>query len=92
MLCHHLLIDTEGMFHSSIYMGINRCFPHKAFDFTDQLLNAFFALTEFGISQFFDLVIFIWFKITQGKIVQFNFYFGDTEPVSKRCVDIHGLP
>ena len=89
ILIHHLLIDTEEMFDSSVNLRFNGCLIHMLLDLFDDIVYKLLSFTFTKSNFIHQIIVYIWFQIFQRKVIQFYFDFGDTKSHSDRCINIH---
>ena len=91
VLIHHLLINTEEMFYTSVYFRFNISILHMLWYFCNDLLHKFFTLCLACIQIMHQLIINFRLVIFQRKIIKFCLDLGNTETLGDWSVDIHRL-
>ena len=92
ILINHLFIDTEEMFDPAVDLGMDPGVIDMLPDLSDNLIDERLTFASLQIDLFHQIIIDFRFQIFQRKIIQFDLYLGNTQPLSDGCVDIHGLP
>ena len=90
-LSFHLLINTEDMLYSSINLSTDICFGNVLLNFSYDLIDKVSSFGKHFIQLITDISINIRIEILHAEVIHFNLDLGNTEPVSKRSIDIHGL-
>ena len=91
VLIHHFLIDTEEMFHSSIYLCLDPCLVNMLFHMIYNTLNKLLTFCFTQCNLFHQIIIDIRLQIFQRQVIQFYLDLGNTKTLRNRCIDVHGL-
>ena len=92
ILIDHLLINTEEMLHTAIYLSFDICLYHMLFYGLYNISYKFLpnAFTESYL--FYQIIVYIRLQIFQGKVIKLHFDLGNTKTLCNRSINIHGLP
>ena len=91
ILIHHLLINTEEMFHTSLYICFDMRIFHVLLYFRHNGFYIFFPDTSLISNLRYQIIIDLRLEVFQCKVIQLDLHLGNTKTLCNRRIDIHGL-